>query len=97
MSMTTIELARTLETLESGTPEKIMFGKLLTELTGQPEERIRKAARQVPIAGLRELIYIFNQVVHERRSERMQEFLTQMNNDGISADEFLHYLAEKNN
>ncbi|MBE1277067.1 MULTISPECIES: hypothetical protein [Enterovibrio] len=94
MSMSTIELARHLEMLEES-PEKMMFGKLLTELSGMSEERVQRAARQVPISGLRELVHQFNKVIHDRRGERVQELAQEMANDGISAEELRQYLAQR--
>ena len=95
--VTDVQLARHLKIAEmlADDPEKVMFGKLLTELSGLTEDRIKKAASQVPVSGLRELIYQFNAVIHERRGERMQELLEQMRNDGISADELMAYLEQK--
>ncbi|KXF82484.1 H-NS-like global regulator TsrA [Enterovibrio coralii] len=93
MSMSMLELARHLEMLDES-PEKVMFGKLLTELSGMSEERVQRAARQVPISGLRELVHQFNKVIHERRGERVQELAQEMANDGISAEELREYLAQ---
>lgn len=95
MSLSMLELARHLEMLDES-PEKMMFGKLLTELSGMSEERVRSAARQVPISGLRELIHQFNKVIEERRDERVQELAQQMAKDGISAEELRKFLANKN-
>ncbi|MFD2179207.1 hypothetical protein [Veronia pacifica] len=96
MSMSTIELARHLELLEES-PEKMMFGKLLTELSGMSEERVQSAARQVPVSGLRELIHQFNKVIEERRSERVQELADSMSNDGISVEELREFLTQSQN
>ena len=64
MSMTTYEMARVLEQLEDA-PEKVMFGKLLNELGNQSGERIRSAAKQVPLHMLRDIVYQFQQVVED--------------------------------
>ncbi len=87
-----LELARHLEMLDES-PEKMMFGKLLTELSGMSEDRVKSAARQVPISGLRELVHQFNVVIDSRKQERVNELAEQILNDGISADEFRQYLA----
>ena len=91
MSLSMLELARHLEMLDES-PEKMMFGKLLTELSGMSEERVRSAARQVPISGLRELVHQFNEVLKERSDERLKELALQMAGDNISVDEFRLYL-----
>lgn len=96
MSISMIELARHFEMLDES-PEKIMFGKLLTELSGMSEERVRSAARQMPISGLRELIYQFNRVLDERRGERVSELAKQMASDGISADDLKRYIKQRTN
>lgn len=69
MSMTTYEMARLLEQLDES-PEKVMFGKLLTELGNQSSERVRSAAKQVPVPILRDLIYQFNQVIESRKMNK---------------------------
>ncbi|GHZ12510.1 hypothetical protein VCSRO171_2698 [Vibrio cholerae] len=51
MSLTTYEMARILEQLDES-PEKVMYGKLLNELGNQSSERIRSAAKQVPLTVL---------------------------------------------
>lgn len=94
MSLSIIELARNLEMLEES-PEKVMYGKLLTELSGMSEERVRSAARQVPISALRELVLQFNRVIAERKDDRVQELADLMAQDGISADELRDYLAQE--
>lgn len=94
MSLSILELARNLEMLEES-PEKVMFGKLLTELSGMSEERVRSAARQVPISGLRELVHQFNRVIADRKDDRVQELANLMLEDGISADELREFLALK--
>ncbi len=96
MSLSILELARNLEMLDES-PEKVMFGKLLIELSGMSEERVKSAARQVPISGLKELILQFNRVIDERKGERVQELAEQMALDGISAEELREYLAQHEN
>ncbi|WP_028024240.1 H-NS-like global regulator TsrA [Enterovibrio calviensis] len=95
MSMSTIEFARHLEMLDES-PEKMMFGKLLTELSGMSEERVQRAARQVPISGLRELVHQFNKVIEDRRGERVQELAQAIADDGISVEELRQYLTQRN-
>ncbi|MDD1795629.1 hypothetical protein L4D06_19075 [Enterovibrio makurazakiensis] len=95
MSMSTLELARHLEMLDES-PEKMMFGKLLTELSGMSEDRIQRAARQVPISGLRELVHQFNKIIEERRGERVQELAQEIADDGISVEELRQYLTQRN-
>lgn len=70
MSYSTIEMARLLEQLEES-PEKIMFGKVLTELGNQSEERIRSAARQVPLKFLRDMVY---QLMKSLKSAKVNVF-----------------------
>lgn len=96
MSLSTFEIARYFETLEES-PEKMMFGKLLIELSGMTEERIKSAARQVPIGSLHELVNQFSEVLKERRGERLKELAEQISNDGISADELRTYLEKRKN
>ncbi|WP_434357611.1 hypothetical protein NF212_16815 [Parasalinivibrio latis] len=95
MSYSTIEMARLLEQLEES-PEKIMFGKVLTELGNQSEERIRSAARQVPLKFLRDMVYQFNEVIKERKGERIQELADSIAGDGISPEELREFLANRN-
>ncbi|PWY27687.1 hypothetical protein VV97_18680 [Vibrio vulnificus] len=71
MSLTTYEMARILEQMEES-PEKIMFGKLLVELGNQSEERIRSAAKQVPLHVLRDIVYQFQQVINSRKGEQVE-------------------------
>lgn len=92
MSLSTIEMARILEQMEDS-PEKLMFGKLLTELGNQSEERIRSAARQVPINYLRDFVFQFQKVIEERKGERVSELAAEIAKDGFSADELREYLA----
>lgn len=92
--MTTYEMARIWEQLDES-PEKIMFGKLLTELGNQSSERIRSAAKVVPLSVLRDLVYQFEQVIESRKHEQVDLLAKQLANDGISAEELLSFLKNK--
>lgn len=94
MSMTTYEMARVLEQLDES-PEKVMFGKLLSELGNQSSERIRSAAKQVPVTVLSDLIYQFQQVLDSRKNERVEELAKQLSEQGISAEALASYLNKK--
>ena len=94
MSMTTYEMARVLEQLEDA-PEKVMFGKLLNELGNQSGERIRSAAKQVPLHMLRDIVYQFQQVVEDRKGEEIASIAKTIAEQGISADELKKYLESK--
>ncbi|MEJ3634566.1 H-NS-like global regulator TsrA [Vibrio vulnificus] len=94
MSLTTYEMARILEQMEES-PEKIMFGKLLVELGNQSEERIRSAAKQVPLHTLRDIVYQFQQVINSRKGEQVESMAKELAQQGISADELLAYLQKK--
>ncbi|AAO09449.1 hypothetical protein JKP28_19810 [Vibrio vulnificus] len=94
MSLTTYEMARILEQMEES-PEKIMFGKLLVELGNQSEERIRSAAKQVPLHVLRDIVYQFQQVINSRKGEQVESMAKELAEQGISADELLAYLQNK--
>ncbi|CAM3588377.1 hypothetical protein VA7868_02797 [Vibrio aerogenes CECT 7868] len=94
MSMTTYEMARVLEQLDES-PEKIMFGKLLNELGNQSSERIKSAAKQVPVHVLRDLVYQFEQVIESRKSEQVESMAKDLAAQGISAEELLNYLNNK--
>ena len=94
MSLTTYEMARILEQMEES-PEKIMFGKLLVELGNQSEERIRSAAKQVPLHVLRDIVYQFQQVIDSRKGEQVESMAKELAKQGISADELLAYLQSK--
>ncbi len=91
MSLTTYEMARVLEQLEES-PEKVMFGKLLNELGNQSSERVRSAAKQVPLPVLRDLIYQFQQVIESRKGEQVDLMAKQLAQQGISAEELMKYL-----
>ncbi|QIL85515.1 hypothetical protein G7083_06365 [Vibrio sp. HDW18] len=94
MSLTTYEMARILEQLEES-PEKVMYGKLLNELGNQSSERIRSAAKQVPLTVLRDLIYQFQQVIESRKGEQVEAIAKQLVQQGISAEELLDYLKKR--
>ncbi|MGI9850460.1 H-NS-like global regulator TsrA [Vibrio vulnificus] len=94
MSLPTYEMARILEQMEES-PEKIMFGKLLVELGNQSEERIRSAAKQVPLHVLRDIVYQFQQVINSRKGEQVESMAKELAEQGISADELLAYLQNK--
>ncbi|ENM5742882.1 MULTISPECIES: H-NS-like global regulator TsrA [Vibrio] len=94
MSLTTYEMARILEQLDEA-PEKVMFGKLLNELGNQSSERIRSAAKQVPITVLRDLVYQFQQVIESRKGEQVEIMAKQLAQQGISAEELLNYLQKR--
>jgi len=92
--MTTYEMARLLEQLEDS-PEKIMFGKLLSELGNQSGERIRSAAKQVPLPILRDMVYQFQQVIESRKGEQVESLAKEIADQGISVEDLKKYLAEK--
>ncbi|CAM2957842.1 MULTISPECIES: hypothetical protein [Vibrio] len=94
MSMTTYEMARVLEQLEDA-PEKVMFGKLLNELGNQSGERIRSAAKQVPLHMLRDIVYQFQQVVDDRKEEEIASIAKNIAEQGISAEELKKYFESK--
>ena len=92
--MTTYEMARLLEQLEEA-PEKVMFGKLLSELGNQSGERIRSAAKQVPLPILRDMVYQFQQVIDSRKGEQIESLAKEIAEQGISVDDLKHYLSSK--
>ncbi len=94
MSLTTYEMARILEQLEES-PEKVMYGKLLNELGNQSSERVRSAAKQVPLAVLRDLVYQFQQVIESRKGEQVDLLAKQLAQQGISAEELMKYLNKE--
>ncbi len=91
MSLTTYEMARVLEQLEDS-PEKVMFGKLLNELGNQSSERVRSAAKQVPLPVLRDLVYQFQQVIESRKDEQVDLMAKKLAQQGISAEDLVKYL-----
>ena len=94
MTMTNYEMARLLLQLEE-TPEKVMFGKMLGELGQQSSQRIRSAAKQVPLDTLRDLIYHFQQVIEERKDEEVSSLAKSLAEQGISAEELKKYLESR--
>ncbi|EGR4436054.1 hypothetical protein DDN22_13335 [Vibrio cholerae] len=94
MSLTTYEMARILEQLDES-PEKVMYGKLLNELGNQSSERIRSAAKQVPLTVLRDLVYQFQQVIESRKGEQVETMAKELVKQGISAEELLNYLQKR--
>ncbi|WP_261816289.1 H-NS-like global regulator TsrA [Vibrio gallicus] len=86
MSLTTYELARTLEQLEES-PEKVMYGKLLSELGNQSEERIRSAAKQLPLHVLKDIVYQFQRVIESRKGEQVDLLAKELSDNGISVDD----------
>ena len=91
MSLTTYEMARILEQMEES-PAKVMCGTLLNELGNQSSERIRSAAKQVPVPVLRDLVYQFQQVIESRKGEQVEQMAKDLAKQGISAEELLAYL-----
>ncbi|BCK12625.1 MULTISPECIES: H-NS-like global regulator TsrA [Vibrio] len=94
MSLTTYEMARILEQLDES-PEKVMYGKLLNELGNQSSERIRSAAKQVPLTVLRDLVYQFQQVIESRKGEQVETMAKELAKQGISAEDLLNYLQKR--
>lgn len=94
MSLTTYEMARILEQLDES-PEKVMYGKLLNELGNQSSERIRSAAKQVPLTVLRDLVYQFQRVIESRKGEQVETMAKELAKQGISAEELLNYLQKR--
>ncbi len=94
MSLTPYEMARILEQLDES-PEKVMYGKLLNELGNQSSERIRSAAKQVPLTVLRDLVYQFQQVIESRKGEQVETMAKELAKQGISAEELLNYLQKR--
>lgn len=94
MSLTTYEMARVLEQLDES-PEKVMFGKLLIQLGNQSEDRIRKAANQVPLELLRDMIYQFQVVVDSRKGEHIQKIAQELQQDGLSIEDLKRYIESK--
>nr|WP_175579642.1 MULTISPECIES: hypothetical protein [Vibrio] len=86
-------MARILEQLEES-PEKVMFGKLLNELGNQSSERVRSAAKQVPLPVLRDLVYQFQQVIDSRKGEQVDLLAKQLAQQGISAEDLMSYLKK---
>ncbi|EGR04978.1 hypothetical protein VCHC61A2_0015 [Vibrio cholerae HC-61A2] len=87
-------MARILEQLDES-PEKVMYGKLLNELGNQSSERIRSAAKQVPLTVLRDLVYQFQQVIESRKGEQVETMAKELAKQGISAEDLLNYLQKR--
>ncbi|OEF27191.1 hypothetical protein [Vibrio rumoiensis] len=94
MSLTTYEMARILEQMDES-PEKIMFGKLLIELGNQSEERIRSAAKQVPLELLRDIIYQFQVIADLRKGEHIQKLAQDLKAEGLSVEDLKRYIESK--
>ncbi|GIB46645.1 hypothetical protein VCSRO92_2840 [Vibrio cholerae] len=71
------------------------YGKLLNELGNQSSERIRSAAKQVPLTVLRDLVYQFQQVIESRKGEQVETMAKELAKQGISAEELLNYLQKR--
>ena len=95
MSLTTYEMARILEQLDES-PEKVMFGKLLIQLGNQSEDRVRSAAKQVPLELLRDIIYQFQVVLESRKGEHIQKIANDLKAEGISVEDLKVILKAKN-
>lgn len=93
MSLTTYELARHLEQLEQS-PEKVMYGKLLKALGSQSEERIRSAAKQVPLHTLKDIVYQFQTVIESRKSEQVDSLAKELVQNGISIEDLKAYIKK---
>ncbi|PMF80729.1 hypothetical protein BCV08_15810, partial [Vibrio breoganii] len=86
MALTTYELARIMEQMEES-PEKVMYGKLLRELGNQSEERIRSAAKQLPLHTLKDIVYQFQRVIESRKGEQVDLLAQELVKDGISVED----------
>ncbi len=91
MALTTYELARIMEQLEES-PEKVMYGKLLSELGNQSEERIRSAAKQLPLHTLKDIVYQFQRVIESRKGEQVDLLAQELVKDGISVEDLKAYM-----
>ncbi|CAM4237425.1 MULTISPECIES: H-NS-like global regulator TsrA [Vibrio] len=91
MALTTYEMARRLEQLEES-PEKVMYGKLLVELGNQSEERIRSAAKQLPLTTLKDIVYQFQKVIESRKGEQVELMAQQLSKDGITIEDLKAFL-----
>ncbi|CAM3162082.1 hypothetical protein VIOR103205_14505 [Vibrio ordalii] len=65
---------------------------MLNELGNQSSERIRSAAKQVPLPVLRDLVFQFQQVIEARKGEQVEIMAKELAKQGISAEELLTYL-----
>ncbi len=93
MALTTYELARVMEQLEES-PEKVMYGKLLSELGNQSEERIRSAAKQLPLHTLKDIVYQFQRVIESRKDEQVDLLARELVKDGISVEDLKAYMKK---
>ena len=93
MALTTYELARVMEQLEES-PEKVMYGKLLSELGNQSEERIRSAAKQLPLHTLKDIVYQFQRVIESRKDEQVDLLAREIVKDGISVEDLKAYMKK---
>ncbi|GEA62702.1 H-NS-like global regulator TsrA [Vibrio comitans] len=91
MALTTYELARIMEQMEES-PEKVMYGKLLSELGNQSEERIRSAAKQLPLHTLKDIVYQFQRVIESRKGEQVDLLAQELVKDGISVEDLKAYM-----
>lgn len=91
MALTTYELARIMEQMEES-PEKVMYGKLLKELGNQSEERIRSAAKQLPLHTLKDIVYQFQRVIESRKGEQVDLLAQELVKDGISVEDLKAYM-----
>ncbi|ANO34027.1 hypothetical protein [Vibrio breoganii] len=91
MALTTYELARIMEQMEES-PEKVMYGKLLRELGNQSEERIRSAAKQLPLHTLKDIVYQFQRVIESRKGEQVDLLAQELVKDGISIEDLKAYM-----
>ncbi|MEZ9301613.1 hypothetical protein AB4343_13455 [Vibrio breoganii] len=91
MALTTYELARIMEQMEES-PEKVMYGKLLRELGNQSEERIRSAAKQLPLHTLKDIVYQFQRVIESRKGEQVDLLAQELVKDGISVEDLKAYM-----
>ncbi|GEM81705.1 H-NS-like global regulator TsrA [Vibrio superstes] len=91
MALTTYELARIMEQMEES-PEKVMYGKLLRELGNQSEERIRSAAKQLPLHTLKDIVYQFQRVIESRKGEQVDLLAQELVKDGISVEDLKKYM-----
>ncbi|GAB7218815.1 H-NS-like global regulator TsrA [Vibrio comitans] len=91
MALTTYELARIMEQMEES-PEKVMYGKLLRELGNQSEERIRSAAKQLPLHTLKDIVYQFQRVIESRKGEQVDLLAQELIKEGISVEDLKAYM-----
>ncbi len=90
MSLSTYEVAKLMEQLDES-PEKVMYGKLLVELSSLSEERIKSAANQVPLINLKDLVYQFQQVIDSRKEESMELIKQKLLEDGFDSEDLIKF------